>query len=316
MAKIFLHNDPDFKDLINQVASEMSINPFLVEKDYWIMHALYGLQSQGYDFELKGGTSLSKGYKIIHRFSEDIDLKILPPKGTTIPQGKNQTSKTQVQARKDYFESIAHNINIDGVTTSRALEFDHDKFWSAGINLHFNSVTETIEGVKPVVLLEVGFDDTTPNKPITISSWALDKAIAISPEDYIDNRAIDVKCYIPEFTLVEKLQAVATKFRKYKETNNFEKNFIRHYYDLYCLLDLQEIKTFIGTPEYVERKKERFPKTDDPLNLNVNAAFSQLNPKDFELFRKNYELTASLYYKGQIPLEEILKKIQDHLPKL
>lgn len=316
MAKIFLHNDSDFKDLINQVSEEMSISPFLVEKDYWIMHALYGLQSQGYDFELKGGTSLSKGYKIIHRFSEDIDLKILPPHGTTIPQGKNQTSKPQVQSRKDYFETIAHEITIDSLTTSRAHEFDHDKFFSAGINLHFNSVTEAISGVKPAVLLEVGFDDTTPNKPITISSWALDKALSLSPEDYIDNRAIEVKCYIPEFTFVEKLQAIATKFRKYKETNNFEKNFIRHYYDLYCLIEMQEIQNFIGTSDYIKRKKERFPKADDPLTLNTNTAFLQLNPTDFELFKKNYELTSSLYYRGQIPLEVILKKIQDHLPKL
>ncbi|MEA2882414.1 MAG: hypothetical protein QOH32_1670, partial [Bradyrhizobium sp.] len=42
-------------------------------KDYWIMHSLYGLQKLGLIFELKGGTSLSKGFKIIDRFSEDID---------------------------------------------------------------------------------------------------------------------------------------------------------------------------------------------------------------------------------------------------
>lgn len=40
---------------------------------------LYGLKLQGYDFELKGGTSLSKGYKVIERFSEDIDIHIKPP---------------------------------------------------------------------------------------------------------------------------------------------------------------------------------------------------------------------------------------------
>ena len=45
MAKKLLHKDPTFKDLINIVASEMSINPYLVEKDYWIMHCLYVLLS-------------------------------------------------------------------------------------------------------------------------------------------------------------------------------------------------------------------------------------------------------------------------------
>jgi hypothetical protein len=43
----------------------------LVEKDYWIMHCPYGLSTQGLSFELKGGTSLSKGFGIIQHFSED-----------------------------------------------------------------------------------------------------------------------------------------------------------------------------------------------------------------------------------------------------
>jgi predicted transcriptional regulator of viral defense system len=61
------------------VAEEKGIAPALVEKDYWITHCLYGLQQLGLKFELKGGTSLSKGYGIIHRFSEDIDIRIEPP---------------------------------------------------------------------------------------------------------------------------------------------------------------------------------------------------------------------------------------------
>tara|TARA_A100000171_G_scaffold42053_1_gene43170 strand:- start:3763 stop:3969 length:207 start_codon:yes stop_codon:yes gene_type:complete len=64
----YLHDHKNFNDLIQIVADQKSILPTLVEKDYWIMHCLYGLQKQGYSFFLKGGTSLSKGYKLIHRF--------------------------------------------------------------------------------------------------------------------------------------------------------------------------------------------------------------------------------------------------------
>jgi Nucleotidyl transferase AbiEii toxin, Type IV TA system len=67
----YLHNHPEFADLIRIVAEEKGIDPALVENDYWIMHCLYGLQRLGLKFELKGGTSLSKGYQIIDRFSED-----------------------------------------------------------------------------------------------------------------------------------------------------------------------------------------------------------------------------------------------------
>jgi hypothetical protein len=65
----YLHNHPKFADLMRIVAQEKGIDPALVEKDYWIMHCLYGLQLV-LTFELKGGTSLSKGFQIIDRFSE------------------------------------------------------------------------------------------------------------------------------------------------------------------------------------------------------------------------------------------------------
>lgn len=166
MAKKLLHKDPTFKELINVVANEMGINPYLVEKDYWIMHALYGLQVQNFEFELKGGTSLSKGYKIIHRFSEDIDLKILPPQAMKVMTGKNHTKDAHIKSRSDFFDWIAREIKIDGVKASREYAFDDEKFRNGGINLRFKSVTESITGIKPAVLLETGFDDTTPNKPI------------------------------------------------------------------------------------------------------------------------------------------------------
>ena len=77
----YLHERSDFSDLIRIVADEQGVIPALVEKDYWIMHCLhclYGLSAKGFAYELKGGTSLSKGYGIIQRFSEDIDIRIDP----------------------------------------------------------------------------------------------------------------------------------------------------------------------------------------------------------------------------------------------
>jgi predicted nucleotidyltransferase component of viral defense system len=63
-----LHQHGDFPALLRTVATAKAIDPALIEKDYWIKHCLYGLQKLGMTFELKGGTSLSKGYGIIHRF--------------------------------------------------------------------------------------------------------------------------------------------------------------------------------------------------------------------------------------------------------
>ena len=79
LSEKFLHELDDFKDLLLVVSRQKKIQSQLVEKDYWIMHCLFGLKTLGLKFELKGGTSLSKGYGIIERFSEDIDVRIEPP---------------------------------------------------------------------------------------------------------------------------------------------------------------------------------------------------------------------------------------------
>jgi hypothetical protein len=62
------------------------------------MHSLYGLQKLGLTFELKGGTSLSKGFKIIDRFSEDIDIHIDPPADQNVKTGRNQDKPAEARA--------------------------------------------------------------------------------------------------------------------------------------------------------------------------------------------------------------------------
>lgn len=79
MDTLYLHEREDFPELLRILEEETSILAALIEKDYWIMHCLYGLKKQGYNFQLKGGTSLSKGFDLIDRFSEDIDIHINPP---------------------------------------------------------------------------------------------------------------------------------------------------------------------------------------------------------------------------------------------
>ena len=64
--------------MIQVVSSERRILPQLIEKVYWIMHVLYGLAAQGFVFELKGGTSLSKGIRIEREPDETLFSKHCP----------------------------------------------------------------------------------------------------------------------------------------------------------------------------------------------------------------------------------------------
>ncbi len=108
---------------------------------------------------------------------------------------------------------------------------------SAGVRLHYPELNPLPEGVKTGILLEAGFDQVAPNRACLISSWAYDRAAESGLEDLTDNRAIDVPYYEPGYTLVEKLQTISTKYRHQQATGAMPQNFLRHYYDVYCLLD-------------------------------------------------------------------------------
>jgi len=306
----YLHNHKDFAALLRIVGNEINIEPGLVEKDYWIMHVLYGLKQQGYQFELKGGTSLSKGYGIIHRFSEDIDIHIKPPAEMKINENPKNNKPNNIEARKNFYEWLSQSIKIDGViSVERDTYFDDiPNYRSGGIRLHYEAMTDQIAGLKEGILLEAGFDRVTPNNSITISSWAYEKAVASNVE-IIDNRAIDIACYHPGYTFVEKLQTVATKFRQEQETGEERQNLMRQYYDIYSLLGDMQVQEFIGTEEYLEHKMARFPKPDFDILIAENEAFLLTDKELRNRFRERYEKTAALYYNGQPDFEEMLAVI-------
>ena len=303
----YLHNHRQFSDLIRIVAADKDIVPALVEKDYWIMHCLYGLQRLGMSFELKGGPSLSKGFHIIDRFSEDIDIRIEPPAKLQVKTGKNQTKPSHIESRKRFYDWLAATIRIDGITkVERDTAFDNDDYFSGGIRLFYTSVTEPVTALKSGVLLEAGFDVVAPNTPKDISSWAYDHAA--SRVEIIDNRAKDVACYDPGYTFVEKLQTISTKFRRQQETGEVPANFMRHYYDAYGLLKRPEVQAFIGTEAYKAHKTRRFRQFDNP-NIAENQAFVLSDPETRKTYSAAFAATGALYYGGKPTFEEILGEI-------
>ncbi len=308
----FLHERRDFGDLVGVVSGERGIDPVLVEKDYWIMHCLWGLQAQGFRFELKGGTSLSKGFGIIHRFSEDIDIRIEPPEGMDVKMGRNQDKPAHVESRRAFYDWLTQEIKIPGIKScERDTTFDDDRLRSAGIRLSYPTTNKPLKGVKTGIVLELGFDDTAPNRPVTISSWAYDIAAGKGVK-VADNRAQDVLCYAPTHTFVEKLQTVSTKYRQLGGSKAFPGNFLRHYYDVYCLLELDEVQAFCGRLEYQERKKIRF-RSGDELMIARNAAFRLEDKQQREEFESEFLKTSALYYQGQPTFEQILERIHQHI---
>jgi len=325
MADLFLHNRKDFKSLILTLSDEKGIIPALIEKDYWIMHVLYGLQQSGLQFELKGGTSLSKGYGIIERFSEDIDIHISPPEqfkketGISVNENPGSFNKSILRNRLAFFDWLALNIKIDGIKeVLRDNEFDDVKLRSAGIRLIYPTLFDPVPGIKDGILLEAGFAQVTPNFPLLISSWMYDRATKAKLK-IRNNQASDTLCYHSGYTLVEKLQTISTKYRVDQSEGNKDQakiNFMRQYYDVYHLLKRQDVVNFIDSDEYQKHKLFWFSAADLEVPINKNEAFLLTDEQLRADYKQRYASTSALYYSGQPDFDEMLSFIATFLDKL
>ncbi len=181
--------------------------------------------------------------------------------------------------------------------------------------MNYDNKVEKVVGLKEGILLEIGFDTVAPNTSLKITSWAFDKATTKAIE-VLDNRAMEITCYHPGYTFVEKLQTIATKFRREQAERQELQNFMRHYYDVYCLLNNEDVQKFIGTAEYHNHKEIRFPRADFDIPISNNEAFLLSSEELRDSFNKRYKKTSTLYYKGQPSFDDVLSRIKEHIDKL
>jgi len=303
----FVHDEPDFADLLRIVAKERKLAPGLVEKDYWVTHALWALQVAGLEVWFKGGTSLSKGFGLIERFSEDLDLKIEPGKAGWLPRvsdwGREGAKATA--ARKAYFEALANRLRIPGARV--ALDPDAiDRAWrSATLRVTYpGRHLAELHGMAPFVRLEIGSARVTPFVPRDLTSFVHDKLAALGQlGGYADNRPRGVRCVHPLVTLLEKLDALR---RRFPNDAVEPAAFVRHYEDaarivrakadLPPLADYPDVSALAA--DMLGRKQvAALPAPEDP-------AFAPARGPRWDAIREAHAAIAPLFWGPRIPLDE------------
>lgn len=233
----FIHDQPTFSELILSIERETQVEAALVEKDYWITHTLWALHQTKLDIWFKGGTSLSKGFGIIERFSEDLDLMI-ERGGTSLPVVTNWSSmnKGPISQRRAFYDGLVDAFTIPNMTV--ALD-DHevDKYArSFEYIAHYPGVhvTGLPSAMSPYVRLEVGRARVVPFVIMPMTSFVhqhLEQLGMIG--EYVDNRPRAVRCVHPVVTLLEKLDALS---RRFKRDVIEADGFVRHYEDAACIV--------------------------------------------------------------------------------
>ncbi len=271
----FIHDDPEFRDLLTMVGDSVGIDRAMVEKDYWVTHTLWGLARSALEVWFKGGTSLAKGFGLIERFSEDLDLRIEPGGESEAPPVKSWSSMNRgaVRSRREFFEALEEVIAIPNAAVS--LEHDSIDKRSRGARYRItypgNFLADLGPNIWPFVLLEVGAARVTPwvLRPLSsfVHDW-LDEHQQLAATT--DNRP-QVRCVHPLVTLVEKLDAISRRFARLPME---PETFIRHYEDAARIITLRAelpplgIETAALIADMMVGKQIRHrPRADDPCWL-------------------------------------------------
>ena len=222
--RIFLRQDPDAFDALRDLTADtLNIDPGAIEKDYWATEVLRSATAQllGVDeFVFKGGTSLSKAYGIIERFSEDIDLLVVC-KHTGAPL-------------KRLLRKVADRASEDLSATS---EREHEG--RGYLNARYSYAARRSVGfLSPGVLLEMGSrGGPWPSERLPIRSLMSRVAGETDPaavDDFEDLGVFQVMVLAPERTLAEKLAFL--HHRATVADHTALRNGARHLYDTAMLV--------------------------------------------------------------------------------
>lgn len=193
-----LREDSGFAAAITGAAKELGLHPQFIEKDYWVTEALRALHRDfAAHFIFKGGTSLSKGYGLIERFSEDIDILVVPDAGSSASQREAKLLRIT--------ETVSRNLRLPSVE-KRPPGRGRDAH-RADLLVYRPAVPQAIQtGLdEGGILLETGFaGGREPSEMVEIGTM-LCAPMDIDPVEFDDTTTFEVRALEPVRTLLEKV---------------------------------------------------------------------------------------------------------------
>lgn len=237
-----------FETLIIDTAERTGLDESFIEKDYYITEILRIVQREvGPHIIFKGGTSLSKGWGLITRFSEDVDLFLNP---ASYPQqlGKSAIDKT--------FRRLSQAIEKHQKLTWLTDENQTIKGLGRADYFEYPTLFKAQRGIRNAVRVEPGIQSgvfPTQDVPITSHVAQTVKELGLSL-DAEDSDGFTMTLLHFRRTFVEKLFTVHGKVERMRTDPNYLSigRDARHYSDLHALAQRPEIREMLASEEYDE----------------------------------------------------------------
>ena len=238
---------PDFDQAILRAADHFrgsGLRPALIEKDYFVTEALRAIASAADDKVIfKGGTSLSKGWNLIQRFSEDIDI-FFDPATFDPPLGKNAIDRELKKLR----DAVARVVGLDFLKDQSRTIGGFGRSDRFAYRQLFGGPGE----VKAEVLVETGAaSGRQPTERRILESYLArflsDVGTSFGAED---EAPFSMRLLHFRRTFVEKLFTIHAKVAMQPRLGGKLGSYARHYYDLHRLVQREEVLTMLSSDEY------------------------------------------------------------------
>lgn len=290
-----LHKDKKSFDIAIRAASRhFNVSPAIIEKDYYVTLVLRELAKQVPDLLFKGGTSLSKCYKIIDRFSEDIDITLDSEHQS---QGKRKNLKYTIV---EICSNLGLNLLNENETRSRR---DYNCYKIDYCARH------SLSGLNPQLLVETVFIvKAFPDEIKQESSMIYDYLKAVGNDEAIaqyELEPFDIRVQTLDRTLVDKVFAVCD----YMLDNKTERQ-SRHIYDLSRLLTLVKLDDNLKALIKEVREDRKLGTKCYSAQDGVSVPNLLRQMIDTEFFKKDYEDSTEKLLSKPVTYEEAIKAIE------
>ncbi|MDR0833885.1 MAG: nucleotidyl transferase AbiEii/AbiGii toxin family protein [Candidatus Symbiothrix sp.] len=314
--------DTDKLKLFLEVEREMALPATAIEKDWWVVHTLSLIFSMPYANALifKGGTSLSKAWNVIERFSEDIDLAL----DREFLGFAGELSNTKIRnLRRASYEFLTTKFTpelsekfketgfTDVIVKYREVN-NHDQD-PLIVEIYYPKLTEQDTYLRPGVVVEVGSRSLKePNSPRNFSTMVSE---VFSDKPYSD-KPITIPTVNPERTFLEKVFLLHEEFQRPAEKMRVER-LSRHLYDLERLSRTEYAQKALNDKylyNTIVSHRDKFShlggvdyEKHSPANIRIvpPADLLPLWEKDY------YEMVENMIYGEKLPFSTLIQRIEE-----
>jgi len=322
MKKVANDNPEELQQLFSQTALKKKLSPGIIEKDFWVCWMLDYLFDQNMfrnQVEFKGGTSLSKAFNIISRFSEDIDLildwRVLGLTDDVLWAKRSNTKQSEFikETNKRTSEFLCDSF-------LPVMKRDFDLLLNKEYRLDILSEEQTIVFAYPRM-----FDEKSVLQEIrleigVLGAWTPASIQHITPyvaEEYpwlFSKPETSVKTVDAERTFWEK--ATILHGEAFREDGRVPFRYSRHYYDMYCLIKSAIINTALQQIDLLEKVvgfKNRFYYSLRARYDLAKVGSLRLIPPEtsWPVLRRDYSNMKNMIFGEYPSFEEILNCLSD-----